>query len=54
MLLNCGVGEDSCPDTLEGADGEGLVAPFLDDAGEELEVGGRLHLPRHRLLYHIA
>ena len=48
------VAVDIAPDALEGADAEGFVATLLDDAGEELEVGGGFHLPRHRLLHHLT
>ena len=48
------VAVDIAPDALEGADAEGFVAPLLDDAGEELEVGGGFHLPRHRLFHHLT
>ena len=42
------------PDALEGGHPQGLLAALLDHAGEELEVGGSLHLARHGLLHHFA
>ena len=42
------------PDTFEGGDAEGLLAAFLDDAGEELEVRGALHLAGDGCLHHFA